>query len=332
MVEIIQKLLFTHNCVIIPDFGAFVCNYAPAEIHLQENKIIPPYKTIAFNKTLKRNDGVLINAIAHYFQITYAEAETKLKVFVTELNVSLQNYNSIIFNNIGKITRDNENNIKFQPYIMTNYLQQSYGLPSLPIYPIQRLKDIANVQVDTAIPVLSNNTHNNVSSIKAWTKAMYGLVALLIISVITISWFINVKSNNNHQIETNLTPNFNIVSSPKNETEITPKPEINTQPISQTNPETQNKEMLQKQQPLTVSPVYTTIVVGAFFDELRAEKMKNETEQKGYQVIVSKDSINNIYRTTVITESPATDSIMDKIKTEINPRAWVYDVNNKNKH
>ena len=54
-------------------------------------------------KTLKRNDGVLINAIAHYFQITYAEAETiKLKVFVTELNVSLQNYKQYYFNNIGK--------------------------------------------------------------------------------------------------------------------------------------------------------------------------------------------------------------------------------------
>ena len=32
------KLLFLRNNCVIIDFGAFVCNYAPVEIHLQENK------------------------------------------------------------------------------------------------------------------------------------------------------------------------------------------------------------------------------------------------------------------------------------------------------
>ena len=40
--EHISELLFEHDCVIVPDFGGFVCNYAPARIDPVKHLFEPP--------------------------------------------------------------------------------------------------------------------------------------------------------------------------------------------------------------------------------------------------------------------------------------------------
>jgi len=42
----ISELLFEHDCVIIPNFGGFICNYKPADIHPIQNTVSPPAKAI----------------------------------------------------------------------------------------------------------------------------------------------------------------------------------------------------------------------------------------------------------------------------------------------
>ena len=103
MVELIQELLLTHNCVIIPGLGAFLGNYNPAEIHLAENKIYPPGKTIAFNRTLKVNDGLLINALSQHSGVSYLMAEKLVNAFSKECQDSLLINKSVIIKNIGKL-------------------------------------------------------------------------------------------------------------------------------------------------------------------------------------------------------------------------------------
>ena len=45
----IGELLYDHNCVIVPDLGGFVANYAPAKIHPTQHTFTPPTKNIVFN-------------------------------------------------------------------------------------------------------------------------------------------------------------------------------------------------------------------------------------------------------------------------------------------
>ena len=125
MIEIIQQLLLTNNCVIIPNFGAIIANYQPAEI----------------NKSLQTNDGVLVNAVMHKFEISYQEAEEKVADFSKECKHTLEANNSLILKEIGKIYFDAEKRVQFQPLPNKNFLLSSFGLIDLPISPIQRLKD-----------------------------------------------------------------------------------------------------------------------------------------------------------------------------------------------
>ena len=41
----IRELLFRHDCVIIPGFGAFIGNYFPSHIDRNEGLFYPPVKT-----------------------------------------------------------------------------------------------------------------------------------------------------------------------------------------------------------------------------------------------------------------------------------------------
>ena len=60
----ISDLLEDHDCVIIPDFGGFIGNYASARINPVNHRIDPPFRKITFNKLLVHNDGLLAAYIA----------------------------------------------------------------------------------------------------------------------------------------------------------------------------------------------------------------------------------------------------------------------------
>ena len=51
--QVVEKLLYKHDCVIIPGFGGFVCNMEHARIDQVTHVIIPPGKHIIFNPNLK---------------------------------------------------------------------------------------------------------------------------------------------------------------------------------------------------------------------------------------------------------------------------------------
>src|SRR5580698_5706270 len=99
--EIIRSLLFRHDCVIIPGFGGLVAAYAPAQVHPTQHIFLPPHKSIAFNKNLNNNDGLLITEISQKENISYVEAALQLQHFVRNLESSLKNKGSFILPSIG---------------------------------------------------------------------------------------------------------------------------------------------------------------------------------------------------------------------------------------
>ena len=71
----IFNLLQEHDCVIVPNFGAFVARNISAKISSDGSKIFPPNKEITFNKSLVKNDGLLINRISSSENISYEVAD-----------------------------------------------------------------------------------------------------------------------------------------------------------------------------------------------------------------------------------------------------------------
>lgn len=134
----ISELLFRHDCIVVPGFGAFVCTYAPARIHPAQHTFTPPGKQIVFNKHLQQNDGLLAQTIAGEMNCSFEEAMSGIAAFVNLVNDQLKTGKKSELHNIGTLSLDPENNISFESYPEINYLIDSFGLASFQSMPVIR--------------------------------------------------------------------------------------------------------------------------------------------------------------------------------------------------
>ena len=102
----IKILLFQHNCIIIPGFGGIVMQYAPASIHPSQHIFQPPHKSIAFNKSLTTNDGLLTSHIANHENKHYDEAEHLVRRYVLNIENSIRQKGDFTIQDVGKLYKE----------------------------------------------------------------------------------------------------------------------------------------------------------------------------------------------------------------------------------
>ena len=73
----IEKLLLSHDCVIVPQLGGFVTQYVSARHVGCENLFLPPRRTVGFNPQLKLNDGLLVQSYMQAHETSYRIATEK---------------------------------------------------------------------------------------------------------------------------------------------------------------------------------------------------------------------------------------------------------------
>ena len=133
----IFNLLQEHDCVIVPNFGAFVARNISAKISRDGSRIYPPNKEITFNKSLIKSDGLLINRISSNENISYEMANDKLSNWVIKSHKKISKQGYIEIKNIGSISLENEKYI-FNPSQNSIFLKSSYGLNSIDSNEIKR--------------------------------------------------------------------------------------------------------------------------------------------------------------------------------------------------
>ena len=133
----IFNLLQEHDCVIVPNFGAFVARNISAKISSDGSRIYPPNKEITFNKSLIKSDGLLINRISSDENISYEMANDKLSNWVIKSHKKISKQGYIEIKNIGSISLENEKYI-FNPSQNSIFLKSSYGLNSIDSNEIKR--------------------------------------------------------------------------------------------------------------------------------------------------------------------------------------------------
>ena len=76
--NLIKELIYTNDCVTIPDFGSFIANRFPSIYNKEESKFYPPSRRITFNSKIKNNDGLLASFISKENNISYDQAVKKI--------------------------------------------------------------------------------------------------------------------------------------------------------------------------------------------------------------------------------------------------------------
>lgn len=176
VVQHINWLLTQHDYVVVPGFGGFVANYRPASVHPVSHQMHPPSKSLAFNKKLTQNDGLLVHAIARGEELPVNDATRQIEDFVREAQVTLSRKDVLVLPGIGKLFMDLEDSLQFVQSTAANHLPESFGLPVLQAKPVLRKK---LVDIDTAVPVLEDTEEESKRIRPAWWAAAAMVLVLL---------------------------------------------------------------------------------------------------------------------------------------------------------
>ena len=70
----ISTLLYRYECVVVPNFGAFLSHKISARIDAKTQTLYPPKKRLSFNGQLTSNDAILANHVSESEKISYENA------------------------------------------------------------------------------------------------------------------------------------------------------------------------------------------------------------------------------------------------------------------
>jgi len=124
----ISDLLYRYECVIIPEFGAFLTRRESAKVDESTNAFYPPKKVLSFNEQIQKNDGLLVHYIADVEKIPFENALSKIQKRIKSLKSYLIQGETLTFDNIGDIRLSEDGKIQFEPSYHLNYLTDSFGL------------------------------------------------------------------------------------------------------------------------------------------------------------------------------------------------------------
>jgi cell division septation protein DedD len=129
----IRKLLFEHDCVIIPDFGGLLTHHVGAHYDTTQAVFLPSSKRVAFNEVLKLDDGLLTYYISVNERISRDEAVALVKRYVDTLRLSLKEGQTVELDAIGSFSANSEGKPVFEPEYCQNFNNDWFGLESFEV-------------------------------------------------------------------------------------------------------------------------------------------------------------------------------------------------------
>ena len=310
----INKLLFLHDCVIVPGFGGFISSKKSAELNKVTNTLIPPSKQILFNSNLKTNDGLLISYISKYEGISHEKSKQNVYVFSNELKAKLSKTKVLRLKEIGLFTLGNEGNITFIQDNAINYSLDAFGMKQTYNKCIVRKTD---KQIDTTIKKITSLNSKVLLRAAVVLVPLIGLAYLSIwqeerinnaySQMATFSPFSNTKAVEDEikpsaQMQVNLNQNFGVINKKNDAIQI-------------------GKVSKEEGVSFFVQKKYY-IIAGAYAKRNNASRMFNKLNTSNYNPEILKEE--KFFRVSYDFFYNKNDALLalNKIKLE-NPEAWL---------
>ena len=285
--QYIKELLYIHECVTIPSFGAFLTQSTSAFVNYEVGNFEPPKKIIGFNILLKNNDGVLANHLAKKEKISYEKALKKIEkeVIIWKQRLNTQN---LFFPGIGEMKLTYDKKIEFFPSRQINFDSNSFGLK-----PFQRnlIKKIIPVSDNKNLFHMDNQTKDDLMFTPEEKKSQnpflkYAAIAILTIALLGTSYYFGDKYMTEEKIEATKIAQKKIKDNVLNATF-----DLGTISKIELNFDAENNYI----QPVAEYNFYS-IIAGSFRSMSNAEKKLSTLIEEGYNAEYSKSSPEGLYR------------------------------------
>ncbi len=145
----IESLLLTHNCVVVPQFGAFVTHENSASRAEAECLFFPPSRVVRFNPSVIEDDGLLVNLVRNQHRCRTTEAKRLVQTMVLNLRQQLLADGQVDFGSIGIFSQDEDGHVSFEPCQAGAVTPTFYGLDAFmmpKLTDLQRSENVAHRQ------------------------------------------------------------------------------------------------------------------------------------------------------------------------------------------
>lgn len=335
----ISALLFHHECVVIPSFGAFITRQYAAEINPSTHMFRPGGKRLSFNGRINQNDGLLASQISKVEGISYNEAIESITISVRGWKRMLRSGKKIHLPRVGRLYMDSEGRLQFSPSLEVNYDAQSFGLNIFRAPSVQReaaIEQSINKVIETHKKVKS--TAFGYKPMLRWAAVLAPLIGLGIYAATAFgpkdaglgdfASLVPFLSKDTPQAKIEAVEPFQL-----------PEIEVSgTFDFTGQNPE-EEQAVHETKEPAAIVPVVREvkktvgskanrfhIVVGSFKEEKNALEYVDMLQRAhGAQAYIAKGN-SSFYRVAVegFTARSKADKALPTIKAQINSAAWVY--------
>lgn len=187
----IRKLLFEHDCVIIPEFGGLLTHHVGAHYDSVNSLFLPARRRLAFNEVLKIDDGLLTYYVAAHEKLSREEAAHQIRRYVDLLRQQLTDGGSVDMEAIGVFVANSEGKLVFEPDYSQNYTSECFGLYALPVREVNRASsgtDEETVLTDSEVEfVASGATTQSSRTWVNWAAAAVLVGAVTLLSTLSTS-------------------------------------------------------------------------------------------------------------------------------------------------
>lgn len=339
----IGQLLYSHECVVVPNFGAFLTQSHPAEVNSATFVMRPPSKRVSFNSRIKQNDGLLAKHVSNSEGLSYKDALAFIDSSVKEWEVGIQSGKKLNLNGIGRLYLSLEGKVQFSPAIDINYDAAFYGLSIFRSPAVHREVEIRKtihkaIEKHTVPAEPTKAAKNPPLSTKAlpilrWAAVLGPVLAL------TVASGIYVKQNEPFKNLSGLRPMLFMSSAPSESiTELQTPAKVNepikveasegeviTEAPVSVEPETVVETAPEGSVDLTISRAGFHVVVGSFKENRNAINYIKDLKARGYDAYLAEGS-NDFSRVAIGHFSTKSDAqkILGNIQRDVTSGAWIY--------
>lgn len=314
----ISELLYRYECVIVPNFGAFLTKRQPATLHESTNTFYPPKKLISFNSQLQNNDGLLANYIAAAENISYTDAVSKIKHYVASLHQEMTDGKQVVLESIGSFFTSVENTLQFEPADQVNFLTEAFGLSSFVSPAIKREIPIKREVYKEEVAALEDTTPIAFTPEKRRELPFikYAAIAAVTIGIIGLSGYMGLQYHNgkvevhNYTQRKQAAEDINTMIQEATFEISNPLPAINLTVLNTENATTESKYH---------------IVAGAFRIQKNAARKVNQLKKEGFnaqRIGVNQYGLHQVIYDSYSDRTEALEALQS-IKKEQDRRAWL---------
>jgi len=138
IIKCLAELMQERECVIVPEFGAFISNECPARLDYLAHRLTPPSKEFAFNAKLISDDGVFVSYLSEKQYVTTDDAIEELHDFAMQCLAVLEVEKELCLEGVGNLYYLNNKTITFVADANVNFSGDSFGLAAFTVQPIYR--------------------------------------------------------------------------------------------------------------------------------------------------------------------------------------------------